>query len=587
MLPGVNEAVPDSSMAPEPPTGRPDRATSEVLPQLGLLVAGIAVCLYYAREGFMPLDQSIVYDGAWRILNGQVPWRDFDLPSGLIPILLQAGIFKILGMNWFTYCLHAALFNGLFCLLVYGLLRRLGGSPRPAFLWALLSGAAMYPPMGTPYMEQHAYFFIMLALVVAVAAAQSEHRWRRRLLWLVLPLILEFALLSKQIPTAFGMVVVAYVVFVFARRRLGEALGLVAAGTVVVLGVTLLVARGLAVDFHQFRTYYYQLPAAVGRTRLHELLRSASLLKNLLWPYHHTLVTGDVGAVSVSFLSLYLATLLFVAALALLAPGPLARRFPETRHALVRAIPQIGLTLGLTLVWWLTSLLTDNQQEEHVGYLFAAVGLVYVTVQSVLPALNDPVRTQQAGPRRLALARLVTLVLVLTAILDAYSFNNNVNSTRAVNDMLYHPRTANVRLPDQLSFMSWAISRTYGFAAEDFQDLTEFLRSRRENFFVMGDASVLYALAGHPSVNPVLWFDPRLTIPQRGTSEFERYQDRLLENFRRYQVRYVVVERGMTWLQVQLSDFPRLIALLDSTVLRDTSFGDELHVLELAPASGS
>ena len=82
---------------------------------LFLFVWGGLLCLSTGRVGFMPLDQSIVFDGAWRLLSGQVPFRDFTTPDSLTPILLQVLFFKFLGVNWFAYCLHAAVFNGLFC----------------------------------------------------------------------------------------------------------------------------------------------------------------------------------------------------------------------------------------------------------------------------------------------------------------------------------------------------------------------------------------------------------------------------------------------------------------------------------------
>src|SRR5512134_1418500 len=60
-----------------------------------LLVAlGTGLCLDHGRVGFMPLDQSIVFDGAWRLLCGQRPFRDFVVPSGLVPMVMQAAFFK-------------------------------------------------------------------------------------------------------------------------------------------------------------------------------------------------------------------------------------------------------------------------------------------------------------------------------------------------------------------------------------------------------------------------------------------------------------------------------------------------------------
>ena len=82
-----------------------------------LMIFGLSISLFYGRIAFMPLDHSLVFDGGWRILSGQIPFRDFTTPNAITPMLFQALFFKIFGVNWFAYCLHAAIFNGLFCIL--------------------------------------------------------------------------------------------------------------------------------------------------------------------------------------------------------------------------------------------------------------------------------------------------------------------------------------------------------------------------------------------------------------------------------------------------------------------------------------
>src|SRR5947199_267463 len=82
----------------------------------------------------------------------------------LTPGLLQALFFRLFGVNWFAYCVHAALTNALFCLLVYRFLRLLGGGRGPALVYAALSGVVMYPPFGVPYYDQHAFVFTFLGI---------------------------------------------------------------------------------------------------------------------------------------------------------------------------------------------------------------------------------------------------------------------------------------------------------------------------------------------------------------------------------------------------------------------------------------
>src|SRR5262245_40214622 len=105
-----------------------------------LFAWGASVCLHYGRIGLMPLDQSIVWDGAWRLAHGQVPFRDFTTPAGLVPMALQALLFRVFGATWFVYCAHAAIFNGAFCVLSFGLLRGFGLSRPAAFLYSALGG---------------------------------------------------------------------------------------------------------------------------------------------------------------------------------------------------------------------------------------------------------------------------------------------------------------------------------------------------------------------------------------------------------------------------------------------------------------
>ena len=102
---------------------------------LGLFAAAIE--LYYGRRGFMPIDQSVVFDGGWRTLSGQVPFRDYTTPNAITPSLIQGLFFWVLGVSWTVYLVHAAVFNALFAMLVYILLRLCGGDRLTSFFMAL------------------------------------------------------------------------------------------------------------------------------------------------------------------------------------------------------------------------------------------------------------------------------------------------------------------------------------------------------------------------------------------------------------------------------------------------------------------
>lgn len=111
-------------------------------------------------RGFFAMDQSIVFDGAWRILQGQIPFQDFFLPHGPLSMWIQALAFHIFGVSYHVYALTAAAMNVAGAWLAYGTFRILVPEKRwPAWVAGLLTGSWLYAPMGTTYIEQTGFFF--------------------------------------------------------------------------------------------------------------------------------------------------------------------------------------------------------------------------------------------------------------------------------------------------------------------------------------------------------------------------------------------------------------------------------------------
>ena len=84
--------------------------------RLGLMATlGFAFWLafYSGTRGIFPLDQSIVFDGGYRVASGQVIYRDFVAPSGPLVYWLQGAVFKLFGVSYRVYILTAAGYNAL------------------------------------------------------------------------------------------------------------------------------------------------------------------------------------------------------------------------------------------------------------------------------------------------------------------------------------------------------------------------------------------------------------------------------------------------------------------------------------------
>lgn len=519
-----------------------------------LFAFGFGLCLHHGRVGLMPLDQSIVFDGAWRLLCGQVPFRDFTTPAGLVPMALQAALFRLFGVSWLVYCVHAAVMNGLFCLLVFRLLDRLGAGRVPAAFYAAASGVLFYPPFGVPYADQHAFFFCLALIVVLVEAGARDARPGR---WLATaPWLLAAAYLSKPIPTVFLLPLLALLlVWIGAERLRAGASSLVASSAVLLASLT---AALFAVDRGQLAEFLFTRPGREGRGRLLALLDPGAF-------------AGQAAELLRAGMLLSLVPTILGAA-ALLGRRPIEGHHPEgPPTAWPPPFARPALALYLLAVCAAFVMATDNQGENGIPYVFLCAGLVHAGVRN------------REGEGARPWARAAVLALLATTAVDAFRFELRVNVTRMVHELdgVRAASPAEVRsLPSELAFLEWKLHPFYRFEPKDLGDVASFLRGREGAIYVFGDLTLLYALTGRESAGPTLWLHPGLTLPEPREPGFREWEGRLVRDLERRHVRFVVRESRQTYNGLRLSDLPGLVRFIETRGGRRLSFGP-IDVIEL------
>ncbi len=225
-----------------------------------LTLGAAAFSAYCGSRGLFAFDESIVFDGGFRVLSGQVPYRDFLIPFGPVPFLLQGLFFAFFGVNWPAYLAHAAVINGAAAFITWWLVRGVAAEHPSVRVIALLSAGTtavwFYPPMGVPFFEQTAFFLHLCGL----AALQS----RRRGSAAVAGVLFALVLLSKQNA---GVISIAMGLWIAWRSGVFR---LVAAG---VAGAGLLFTAWLAVvsDSSAFLRAFAAIPLAEAGARLERM----------------------------------------------------------------------------------------------------------------------------------------------------------------------------------------------------------------------------------------------------------------------------------------------------------------------------
>jgi len=550
---------------------------------LALFVTGLVVNLFFARLGFMPLDASIVFDGGWRMLNGQVPWRDFTTPNGVVPAAMQALVFAVAGRNWFAFCLHASLVNGAFAALVYGLLVLLR-LPRPlAFFYGFCASFFFYPPVGFPFMEQHSFFFTLAAITAAVAGNVAGSDRAQSWCWRAVPPLAALAFFSKQVPFAFAAPVLLVLLLVPGAAPLTRRAVAVGGSAAVMSGtaaILMVVFRVPWATVHEYVVVRAGDARGIGLSGIGELAgRVAQRYDNLPSAMGLVFIEHAVLLYEATLIALPLAAGLWIVG---------RRRDPAIGEDLAPLVTAVVLAPVLYVTSMLLGFVANNQTQNSVAFYPVAAGGLHAGVFAALRLVARGLAL--AGPgnaramdrlrawRRPALG-LAMLVVSLAPLRhwtrDTVTWVTEVDMTRMVNDMTFDlalARRSAAALPAGMEFLRWTPSpASYDLTA--WADLVTFLRSQDGNFFILGDTLVTYGLVGRPSIAPNLWFHPGLSLPAPGEPAFAIYEAELLARLRRHDVRYIVIEGKETRMYLGLHHFPALSAWLAAEWTPVQSFG--------------
>ena len=440
-------------------------------------IAGTIMPYLTGFIGLMPLDQSIIFEAGGRIIKGELPYRDFYLPYGLVPSLMQSLFFKLLGVSWFAYVTHAALLNGLFALLLYDCLRMLVTEAKPGTLaWgALLAAWAFYPTTGTPFLENHSLFFAIAAYWFCIAAFYKKNPV---LLAFIFPLMVP-GFYSKPIPVVFWMIPVLLECW-WNRNYISTHAGWLALGFVAALCLTI-----LPVFIFPSEAFYYNtflLPFQLGKGRI----ESAFFIRLMA---------------QVKFFKILIFCLIPPALF--LSQWPLFRK--DTRH-FTRA-------MIIMLIALLFGILTKNNFYNITTplFLFAAL-LVHLAVMEV-----------SVVTRLMAVYQKFNGVLWVTVLIAVTMLN-----FRKIKDISFTFSDFNNFSHELGLFVKTPLDR---YKKEDIEKLKSFIANHPALY--TGDFQFLFSLTGRYNPLPLTHINNGTTYDSRDTAMYHDLKIQLLQNVRR------------------------------------------------------
>ena len=172
------------------------------IPIILLGIFSFLINYHYGFVGIMPMDNTVLYNGGYKVLNGYIPFTDYWLVTGPLLDYLNAFFFLINGVSWKTFIIHSSIFNLLAAVASYLLFINLGLSRVYSSLYSALISILFYPVVGTPFVDHHSTFFLMMAFYGFILAVNKENNFY----FLLIPFLFCLSFLSKQTPAVYGLI---------------------------------------------------------------------------------------------------------------------------------------------------------------------------------------------------------------------------------------------------------------------------------------------------------------------------------------------------------------------------------------------
>ena len=235
---------------------------------LSIFVFSVFINRYYANLGVFPLDTFYHFDLGFRILQGEIPFTDIWMVSGVLINYIQALFFFILGINWNTYVLHASLMNGLISIATYFILKEFKLNINYCFIYSILFSVLAYTSSGTPFVDHHSAFFSLLGVYSSLLAIKKE----KKIFWIILPIFFGFGFLSKQVPTSYITFCITIVALLYAFvNNKKEIIKYILAGSLIFILFTFIFGFFAGIKFENFIQQYIFYPQEIGGSRIDNL----------------------------------------------------------------------------------------------------------------------------------------------------------------------------------------------------------------------------------------------------------------------------------------------------------------------------
>ena len=232
---------------------------------ISLVLFSVLFNQYYGYIGILPIDSFLIFNSGYDLMNGNYPFKDYWTIKEPFIDLIQAIFFKLFGVSWFSYVLHASVFNCLIAVFTFFILKKFELNNNLSFFYSLCVAILTYPTVGTPFSDHHALILCVISFYFFVLTIKEK----KNIYWFSIPILLGFSFMSKQAPTAYVILIISFIslVYFFKIKNISNFFSALS-GILVTLIIFFSLLFMAGINFDDLFTQYFLYPKTLGGCRL-------------------------------------------------------------------------------------------------------------------------------------------------------------------------------------------------------------------------------------------------------------------------------------------------------------------------------
>ncbi len=254
--------------------------TDNLIAIIFLALFSILFNQFYGYIGILPIDSFLIFNSGFDLLNGYYPFKDYWTIKEPFIDLIQAIFFKLFGVSWFSYVLHASIFNCLVTITTFLIFKKYQLSNNLSFFYSICVAILTYPTAGTPFSDHHTLILCLLSFYTLILAINEKKNY----FWFLIPVFLGCSFMSKQAPTVYIILLISIlsIIYFIKFKKISNFYSALIGFFFTIL-IFLLLLYFAKISFKDVFYQYYLYPKSLGGTRFEWLFPFE--FQRIVWRY--------------------------------------------------------------------------------------------------------------------------------------------------------------------------------------------------------------------------------------------------------------------------------------------------------------